>query len=644
MANEKEIIAVFKADIEQYKTAVAEMGATNKQAEKSTDAVTASTQKYEKTTKGAAGSISTLSKGLGGVAGLLGVTGRLFGVNTEKLESLIFASKEFIKVGQDIAKAQKLATAATVASTGAKVTEEAATVQLTVAERILNAVRSASAGVVGLVVAGVTLLVAGIYQYIQGLNEEEKALKRKQDIDKEQIKINNQLTEQFNQRAKQSDEIALAEAVRLGKITERQAEEIKLNEAFFKRQEENDKIIAQQRIEAAKNSNDAFGRLTIADQKRIEENRIKLLNAAEADLEASRAALREKFAKEDAEAKKKENEKSLAEREASLKREFDAFVRYWDDVDKKNRDAQKAILKENEEFERNRQKLLEDEFEQEQESARKNREAAIADRKKREEEEKKQQEKNIARAQEVANIIFDAQQEAFDKRQELLNKEIDSQKENIDIQRDLAARGLENTLAFEQRRAAELQRQQQREAQQQKRVKLLETFLNSLAEFSKEDPKTAIQKALLQVALATAASAVFAEEGGVIGEIGERSNLRRKHKGGGDVLLHAQTGEGILPRDAMSAIGRRNFELLKNAGRHPIRDDIFGLPKIAVANGGSAVSNTEVVKELRALQHIIKNKKESTYDLDQFGNYVKTTMENGVTEIVKGKLKKPRFK
>lgn len=654
MADENEILAIFKADIEQYKAAVAEMGATNKKAEKSTDAVTASTQKYEKTAKGAAGNIGMLSKGLAGVAGLLGVTGRLFGVNTDKIEALVFASKEFVRVGQDIIKASKLATAATVASTQAKVTEEVVTVQLTVAERILNAVRSASAGVIGLVVAGVALLVTGIYSYIQGLNEEEKAMKRKQDIDKEQIKINNQLTEQFNVRAKQIDETALAERVRLGKISERQAEEIKLNEAFFKQRIEDDKIIAKQRLDASLANQNAFGRLTFEDQKRIEENRIKLLNAAEADLEASRAALREKFAKEDADAKKKENEKSSAELEAQRLKDLEDSANFFSKLNEQNKkeiedgynEIKKLHFKAGEDsiklFQEGAKKFAEEnqddaellnEFGRTKEAQKKVDDAAEKRRLKRLEDEKM-----------ALDTIFSAQQEAFDKRQELLQQEVTLQEKNIDTQRSLAERGLENTLAFEEKRAAELQRQQQIDAQKQKRVKLLETFLNSLAEFSKTDPKTAISKALLQVALAQAASAVFAEEGGVIGEIGSRSNLSRKHRGGGDVLLHAQTGEGILPRDAMSAIGRRNFELLKNAGRHPVRDDIFGLPKIAVANGGMAISNDDVVKELKALRVDIKNQKRDSFDINKWGEYTRTTIENGVTELTKGKLKKPRFR
>ena len=250
----------------------------------------------------------------------------------------------------------------------------------------------------------------------------------------------------------------------------------------------------------------------------------------------------------------------------------------------------------------------------------------------------------IESIKEKLSTISELYDKAFERRQEQLDQEIEAQKTNIDVQRDLAARGLDNTLDFEEKRLADLRRKQQVESERNKRVKLLESFLNAFADFSKSDAKNALPKALLQVALATAASAAFAEEGGIIGEIKEKSFFNRRHRGGGDVLIHGQIGEGLLPRDSMKVLGRRNFELLRNIGRHPIREDIFKMPKIDAHSGGSQVSNEEVVKEIRTLQHIIKNKKESHYSVDEFGNYIKRTMENGIEEITKGKLKKPRWR
>lgn len=666
MADEA-IIAVFKADIEQFKTQMAELQRTIKGVDlpltnlvdkfgvpfkKAVDDTTASTDKFGRSTKSAHGSISVLSKGLQGITGLLGVTGRLFGVNTDKIEGLIFASQQFARVGQDIIRTQKLATAATQGAT-------VATTAQTVAERILNAVRSASAGVVGLVIAGVAALSALVVNYISNLNEEEKALKRKQAVDKEQIKINNQLVVSFNERAKTQDATALAEGVRTGLITERQAKEIALNEKFFKQREADDKEIADQRLKASIANQDAFGRLSLADTERIEKNRVALLKSAEDNLDTELKSLREGFAKEDADEKKKKADEDKKKDDAAKKQAIEdeeAFRKKIlqitiDGIEAEQRERDAALA-----LELREQKEADDAFLQNKAEAQKktlalakkgNKDAIeilkVTDPDSAAAIEKEINNKRIEEAQKVADTIFKAQQEGFDKRQELLDKEIELQNTNIETQRRLAENGLSNTLAFEERRAAELRRSQQQEVERQKRVKLLETFLNSLAEFSKDDPKTAISKALLQVALAQAASAVFAEEGGIIGEIGARSNMSRKHKGGGDVLLHAQTGEGILSRREMDNLGKRNFHLLKDAARFPIRDDVFAMPQLAIA-GGMAMSNAEVVKELQALRKDIRNQPRESWEVNKFGEYIKTSIENGVTEVTKGKMPKPRFK
>lgn len=261
-----------------------------------------------------------------------------------------------------------------------------------------------------------------------------------------------------------------------------------------------------------------------------------------------------------------------------------------------------------------------------------------------EEKEKKARLDRIESEKKMLEILGKAYDDAFAKREELREQEITQQEKNIDTQRSLAERGLANTLDFEERRASELRRQQQVEAERNKRLKLLETFLNALADFSKDDAKNALPKALLQVALATAASAAFGEEGGVIGEIKERSFPGRRHRSGRDVLLHAEEGEGLLPKRSMDIIGRRNFELLRNVGRHPVRDDIFKMPKIEHGGSVNVVNNEEVIKKLDAIHYTLKNEKKESFNINQFGEYINTTMENGIKTVTKGKLKKPKWR
>ena len=97
----------------------------------------------------------------------------------------------------------------------------------------------------------------------------------------------------------------------------------------------------------------------------------------------------------------------------------------------------------------------------------------------------------------------------FEKRKEYLDREIDLNKSAIEQQQRLAERGLTNTLAFEQSKAAKLQlerkRLQEQEIKQQKRV----AFYNLLSGYAKTEPATALQRAILETTLAELVAGSF---------------------------------------------------------------------------------------------------------------------------------------
>lgn len=646
MPDEREILAVFKADIEQYKAQIEEMSNVNTKASTSTDAVTASTDKLSKKSKGAAGSISTLSKGLAGVTGLLGVTGRLLGVNTDKIEALVFASQQFVRVGQDIAKTQKLAAEST---------------------SKFSLASAASIPIIGAIVVAIGAAAAILIRYQDQLFGVTEAQKAKMKADDGALISDEKLRASYNESIKTIKDLGIEYRLVTGQITEYQATierlQTKNKDAVDQIQKDTkvkvEEIIGfwgQVRLAAAQ----AVGLGGLETQKvlddlgRVIDDRNAIIKKKGEELtEEEKVALAKRFAQIDADTQRllKANQDRLDKEKDARKKASEEALKELREFQKERNDiniqaAEDNLVRIRTEGEAAR-KELEDQQKKDNESTLREAKAFFDFHDKEDkrllDDQKKRDLERIESAQQVASAIFDAYQQASDKRQELLDKEITQQEKNIDVQRDLAARGLDNTLAFEQKRAADLQRQQQKEAQQAKRVKLLETFLNSLAEFSKTDPKTALQKALLQVALAQAATAVFAEEGGIIGEIGERSNLRRKHKGGGDVLLHAQTGEGILSRREMDNLGRRNFHLLKDAARFPVRDDVFAMPQIALS-GGMQPSNADVVKELRALRNDFKNQPREKLDINKYGEYIHTVTQDGITTATKGKLKKNRFK
>lgn len=680
------ILAIYKAQVEEYNKSMLSMIEHTERSEEAISGLEDFIKGLDKNTKTTSESVDTLSKGVKNSSNVFTKWGRILvgarapvqlfakatGQSTQELDGLrLITEKILLTIGLQIG-ATKDATAATKTAT-------AATKIQTRAERVLNIVKNSGVALWVAVASAITIATVAIFKYVTGLQEEAKATRISQALAKEQIKINNLLTKSFNERSKSLSETALAEGIRTGLITERQAEEIRLTDAHLGRlidiERKHDDELNKLGERALQNRGTVFLAeenrfLTIGEQ--IEQNRRDQIEASQADLDAALLKLREKFIKEDEEKRDAARKKQEEEDEASLQRQFNAFIAHFDKLDREERERQKANLKELKKFEVAKQKLRDDAFEEQQNANLKNQTAAQAEvirlalegqeaqidllRELKEAGlatteqlnalamiEKTLNQQRIEDAQRTANIIFQAAQEAFDKRQSLLNEEIDRQESAIERQADLAARGLANTLAFEEKRAADLRRQQQKEVEQAKKVKLLETFLNSLAEFSKTDPKNALNQALLQVALATAATAVFAEEGGIIGEIGERSSFSRTHKGGGDVLLHAQTGEGILSRKEMDNLGHRNFHLLKDVARFPVKENIFSMPEVAIA-GGMSVSNEELIKEVKGLRKDIKNQPHTDWSVDKFGNYIKSTMENGVKTILKGKLKRPRFR
>ncbi len=168
------------------------------------------------------------------------------------------------------------------------------------------------------------------------------------------------------------------------------------------------------------------------------------------------------------------------------------------------------------------------------------------------------------------------------------------------------------------------------------KVKELETFLNSVAEFSKTDPKTAVLKAIGQLALVKGAEALYMEEGGLIGETSEKSligfnGFSRRHKSGQDVLVHAEKGEGILSRNDISNMGGKDaFLSFKNALSYPIREIPLPMDKVLMAS----MSTKGIESKLDELTQTVKGIKQTNIDFDGLNNLVVTSKENGKVSVV----------
>ena len=313
--------------------------------------------------------------------------------------------------------------------------------------------------------------------------------------------------------------------------------------------------------------------------------------------------------------------------------------------------SQKKIQKEQD---RIKEKQLKDNLER-----LKNQDASLADIAEAELELAKQQEKiRMDNQKDVADNFSDLlkelenyQQKKFDMINKATADEISLQDKNIQRQKELADKGLQNTLAFEERKAAELKVRQMREQKAQERIKKLEVFLNTFADSSKTmKPQEALASALKAVALAEIGSMLFAEKGGIIGEITDRTGIRggmfTKSHASGDRLVVASPNEAILSERDMKALGGRQgfYDLRKML--HSGDFEMRGIPKMYQnfnpVGIGAAINIDALVQEQKKTTEALKRIPVVHTGFDDVGNVIETWQKGLDKKITIIKTKKPR--
>ena len=248
-------------------------------------------------------------------------------------------------------------------------------------------------------------------------------------------------------------------------------------------------------------------------------------------------------------------------------------------------------------------------------------------------------------------VIIESQQKAYEARQKGYDDQIALQEKNIQRQKELADKGLTNTLAFEERKAAELKLKQKREQQAQERLKKLEVFLNSYAEGTKTmKPQEALASALKAVALAELGSMLFAEKGGIIGEITERTGIRggmfTKTHASGDRLVVASPNEAILSERDMRALGGKQgfYDLRKML--HSGDFDMRGIPKMYQnfnpVGVNAAINIDALVQEQKKTTEALKRIPVVHTGFDDVGNVIETWQKGLDKKITIIKTRKPR--
>ncbi len=252
------------------------------------------------------------------------------------------------------------------------------------------------------------------------------------------------------------------------------------------------------------------------------------------------------------------------------------------------------------------------------------------------EESKKRNEKILEDAQVIVEAAGKLIQDYFEEQQKNIEHQETVIQKSIDIQAKLAEAGRANTLAQDQAMMAKLEKQRMLDQKKMIKAKELETFLNSVAEFSKTDPKTAVLKAIAQLALVKGAEALYMEKGGIAGMDGEKSHLgllgfSRRHPSGKDILVHAEQGEGFFSKKEVNAMGGpKGFFAFKNALADPMRE--VPIPMNGMLFQGMNTKGIE--QRLDSLENTVKNKKETSVDFEGLYMWI-IERERGVINATK---------
>lgn len=214
-----------------------------------------------------------------------------------------------------------------------------------------------------------------------------------------------------------------------------------------------------------------------------------------------------------------------------------------------------------------------------------------------------------------------------------LDSETKANETAIEQQQRLAERGLDNTLAFEKEKAAKLElerkRQQEREVRQQK----IFAFYSLFSSYAKTDPNTALQKAIVDTAIAEVVSGSFIDGT----ESVERDLKGNKVHNGKDGYVIAVDGDerifnpsqnakigNISNDDAAQILHDYQKGLLFNYGS-------IEQPKAVLLNQNIALEETNTL--LRELLSVERNKPVHQTNIDNLGNVINTEIRNGVHKV-----------
>lgn len=238
-----------------------------------------------------------------------------------------------------------------------------------------------------------------------------------------------------------------------------------------------------------------------------------------------------------------------------------------------------------------------------------------------------------------------------DKKEESNQKDIDNAERSLSVQQARAEQGLANTLEFEQLKGAKLQIEKEKQAKkEQKQAKIL-SWYNLLSGYAKSEPDAsqALIRTGKDIAVSEAITLAFAKKGGMVEDIAESTtitngNLTKSHGKGNDRFIVAEPNEGILTANQIHNLGGASgFYNLQELLNNPYRDDIQKSNPVSFIST-PIYHDDLLLKEFQELKKVMINKPVHQTHIDEVGNVITKTIEQGMTHVVKYISDKPAFR
>ena len=227
---------------------------------------------------------------------------------------------------------------------------------------------------------------------------------------------------------------------------------------------------------------------------------------------------------------------------------------------------------------------------------------------------------------------------AINRRNKLENDRIDREQklnqDNQEIQQRLAEKGLQNTLAFEKEKSAELELERKRQQEKEIRQQKIFAFYNLFSSYAKTDPNTALQKAIVDTALAEVISGSFIEG---------TENVERDLKG--NKVHNGEDGYVVAVDGRERILNPKQNEKLGNISNNELVGIVEDYKRGVLFNYGNVNGNNTTIlqqnidlsplsNKLDVLIDITQNKPVHQTNIDNLGNIVNATIRNNVKTIV----------